>query len=654
MVAIADQEWQIPPVPERSGDGIVTRRRFIGVGAGAFVAAILAACGTTSTTPTTGSAASSAPAASAAPTAVSGASSAPSAAASAAPTTAPSGKKGGESHGAWPYPVPPEGHFNSINGIPKRILSDGLYRDILEMPLGMLYWQESKYTQLLATDWKFDGDNFRVTLRKGVKWSDGKDFGPQDVITTFTLLRLLRQPVWNFIDEVKADGDSGVVFHMNKPSSVVERYVIRENMRSDATFGEWSKKVQDIFTSGKTTDSNEFKQLNQDFQQFRPKEMITTGPFKIDASSLTNAQVTLTKVPTSWVADKVAFDKVVIYNGETPDITPVVLARDVDYATHGFPPATEEAFKGLGLRIVRPPTYSGAALIINFDKLGPVFGDKKVRQALAYAINRPQNAQVTYGESGGKINYMAGIADTLVPQWLSADDVKKLNTYPYDTKKAEQLLTEAGWKKGGDGSWTTKDGTKVGDYEVVCAAEYADHSASAQDVADQLTKFGIKTAVRTINFAQVDTDVWKGNFQLAIRTWGSSTQPHPQFSYDQGFLYYNAGRAANAGGKGMNFPLKQTTDTVGDVDLEQLTIQSGQGTDAAAQKAAVTKIALAFNELLPMYPLYERFGNNPVLDNGSKLRVVGWPKDDDVILKNSAYADSFVTMKLLDGSLKPA
>ena len=264
---MADQEWQIPPVPERSGDGIVTRRRFIGVGAGAFVAAILAACGTTSTTPTTGSAASSAPAASAAPTAVSGASSAPSAAASAAPTTAPSGKKGGEFHGAWPYPVPPEGHFNSINGIPKRILSDGLYRDILEMPLGMLYWQESKYTQLLATDWKFDGDNFRVTLRKGVKWSDGKDFGPQDVITTFTLLRLLRQPVWNFIDEVKANGDSGVVFHMNKPSSVVERYVIRENMRSDATFGEWSKKVQDIFTSGKTTDSNEFKQLNQDFQQ---------------------------------------------------------------------------------------------------------------------------------------------------------------------------------------------------------------------------------------------------------------------------------------------------------------------------------------------------------------------------------------------------
>ena len=47
-------------------------------------------------------------------------------------------------------------------------------------------------------------------------------------------------------------------------------------------------------------------------------------------------------------------------------------------------------------------------------------------------------------------------------------------------------------------------------------------------------------------------------------------------------------------------------------------------------------------------------GNNPVLDSGAKLRVTGWPKDDDVILKNSAYADSFVTMGLLAGTLKPA
>ena len=42
-----------------------------------------------------------------------------------------------------------------------------------------------------------------------------------------------------------------------------------------------------------------------------------------------------------------------------------MLAQQVDYATHGFPPATEKAFKDAGVRILRPPIYSGPALNCN-------------------------------------------------------------------------------------------------------------------------------------------------------------------------------------------------------------------------------------------------------------------------------------------------
>ena len=61
------------------------------------------------------------------------------------------------------------------------------------------------------------------------------------------------------------------------------------------------------------------------------------------------------KNETSYWADDVNFDVVYIYNGETPTVTPLVLANQVDYATHGFPPATERAFQGGGIRILRPP-----------------------------------------------------------------------------------------------------------------------------------------------------------------------------------------------------------------------------------------------------------------------------------------------------------
>jgi peptide/nickel transport system substrate-binding protein len=100
----------------------------------------------------------------------------------------------------------------------------------------------------------------------------------------------------------------------------------------------------------------------------------------------------------------------------------------------------------------------------------------------------------------------------------------------------------------------------------------------------------------------------------------------------------------------MAFDLKQKTDVAGDVDLEKLTLDSADGLDEGAQKANVAKIAKVSNELLPIIPLYERYGNNAALE---KVRVQAWPADDDPIMQNAPYADGIVTMLMLTGRLKP-
>ena len=87
-------------------------------------------------------------------------------------------------------------------------------------------------------------------------------------------------------------------------------------------------------------------------------------------------------------------------------------------------------------------------------------------------------------------------------------------------------------------------------------------------------------------------------------------------------------QAVRNGGKGMGFPLKQTTDALGEVDLEKLVIDSALGLDEEAQKANLGQIAIAFNELLPIIPMYERFGNNAAIEG---VRVKAWPADDDPI-----------------------
>jgi peptide/nickel transport system substrate-binding protein len=86
------------------------------------------------------------------------------------------------------------------------------------------------------------------------------------------------------------------------------------------------------------------------------------------------------------------------------------------------------------------------------------------------------------------------------------------------------------------------------------------------------------------------------------------------------------------------------------VDLNQLLVKTAEGADEAAQKAPVTAMAMAFNKLLPIIPLWERYGNNASLEG---VRVDKFPPDDDPIWKNPVYADNPVVVLLLQGKLKP-
>src|SRR5215210_8926814 len=212
----------------------------------------------------------------------------------------------------------------------------------------------------MATEWGFEPpDVFKVTLRKGAKWSDGSEFTSKDVVTTFNILRLQEQLVWNYLGSVEPDDEYNLTFMMKDPSTVVERLVLRERIRANSVYGEWSKKAQDLFDSGTDPESKEFRDVVTKFDEFKPEEMIVIGPFKIDKDSITESQLTMDKVDTAWNADRTKFDKLIIYNGEVPAVTPIVLSKDIDYATFEFPPATEKSFKEQGIRILRPPTYSG-------------------------------------------------------------------------------------------------------------------------------------------------------------------------------------------------------------------------------------------------------------------------------------------------------
>lgn len=580
---------------------------------------------------------------------------------------------GTEFHSAWPYMDPGAGgHFNNFvaNGI---MNPPNIYGDLMFVPMAMQYWATNEWLPLVATEWSFiqtghggdvtagaspatsgesdgnditDADTLRVTLREGLFWSDGSPVNAQDVIDTFDILKLQSNTAWDYLSAIEALDDYNLNFYMSLPSTVVERYVIRRSPMPSSIYGEWAQKARDLFDAGITNEDDQWKQLVEQFNSFRPETLVVNGPYTIDIPSITNAQFDMIKNDDSYWADQVAFDKIVNFNGETDTISAVVLNKDIDYATQGFPPATEESIIQSGIRILRPPVYSGPALLINFGRL-PQFLDKRVRQAVAHAINRDEAAIVSHGQSGIGVKLMSGMSDNLVPGWLDQESIDALNPYEFDVDKATALLEEAGWSKDGDW-WKDADGNEAS-YDISFPAEFARQSAAGANIAEQLTAFGFNMSPQAVTHTQIGTDVTEGRFDMTIQTWGSSTNPHPHYSYVQNFFTQNT-RVDSVGDRGIDFPLVQETEVAGTVDIESLVVASGEGMDIEVQKEQLTQIALVFNELLPKIQICEGLGNNAALEG---VRVQEWPADDDLILQNSPYADGIPTMLMLTNGLKP-
>lgn len=553
-------------------------------------------------------------------------------------------------HGGWPYELPPTGHFNLFTGLQNRV-DMGAYLDLTIAPGGMWYWSDEKWLFMVCKGFKFTEKEFVYNVADGLTWSNGEPITAKDVETTFWCRWVMRQQEWTFIEDLRANGDKQVIFKLKNPANVVERYIVRANIFPDKSYGEWATQARDLFRSGKTMDDPEGGRINDALQGWRPKdyesEVITSGPYRYDFGTMSNTKIELHKFDRGVHADQVKFGKVVIYRGETEAITPLLLNKTVDYATHGFPLATQQKLEDAGYRVLRPATYKGPGVLFCLDKV-PMFKDMLARQALAHAIDRAKAAEFSLADSGKAPPSMAGFSENLVGEWIPASDRAALNKYEYDPDKSAKLLEKAGWRKVGP-TWNTPDG-RQSQFKLLYPKDFLDWASTAQSVADQLTAFGIEITLDGIPSPQFTPRLPKGEFELAIEYWGWGN-PHPYFSFEKDFLTDNFPVAANQLGRGMAFALTQNTATWGEIDIQKLITSAGAGLSEDAQKDGITKLAKIFNELLPKIPVYERYGNNAALEG---VRVKAWPADDDPIYKNEPYSDNYAVLLLYDGRLEPA
>lgn len=540
-----------------------------------------------------------------------------------------------------PYTAPPVGHFNTFVTTGAMIL--GFYWDLMEMPLASYKWASQQYIPQLATSWKLTPpDKFTVQLRKGVKWSDGSTFSPQDVVDTFTILHAQSAPAWEYLESVAANGPNEVVFKMSDPTTLIEYLVLRTNIRARSVYGELASRAQSLFASGADVTSPQFASFIKDLNAFRPPKMVASGPYEIDPKTVTGAQLTMNRVPTAWNAKNVNFRQLINYNGaSTEQMAPLILAKKVMFATHGFSAPQIMGFHDAGIPTVKVPSYQLRYIMPNLAR-ATSFADVRVRQAVALGIDRKKMVAANK-LTDTDYQWITGLADNQSKIWLDKSNLSKLDPYKYNPAKANALMQQAGYKKV-DGVWQSSKGENL-EYDLLGVS--SNDVNRQQQAATALTQFGIKTTLKLVDSTTASAYYASGNYDLAYYNSSGTGKPHPFFAFDE---YYNTVNVSEKGG-GMHFPLKQTTKALGAVDLGKLTLQSAEGLSETSQRAAIAKLAISWNELVPLIPLMQRIANVPTVKGAE---VSGWPKVTNPLYQNSIYSDDFTTLWILDGTLKPS
>ncbi|HIT91080.1 MAG TPA: ABC transporter substrate-binding protein, partial [Candidatus Merdenecus merdavium] len=136
------------------------------------------------------------------------------------------------------------------------------------------------------------------------------------------------------------------------------------------------------------------------------------------------------------------------------------------------------------------------ALYLNHDD--PLFADKKIREALSYAVN-PQEIMDFIADGKG-----VQIGSNIFPSFEKYYDKDLADLYPTDIAKSKELLAEAGYP----------DGIS---FTITVPSNYQPHIDTAQVVAEQLKKAGVDAKIELIEWSSWLTDVYGArNFQATI------------------------------------------------------------------------------------------------------------------------------------------
>ena len=395
-----------------------------------------------------------------------------------------------------------EGSIGDASILIPILASDNTSHEIAGMVFNGLvkYDKDIKIVGDLAESWDVSRDGLVITfhLRKGVRWHDGHPFTAEDVLYTYRVT----------IDPKTPTPYAGDFLKVRK-AEVLDPHTFRvtyDKPFAPALMSWGSAILPKHLLEGKDITKSPLG-----------RHPVGTGPYRFK-EWVTGQKIVL-------VANPDYFEGRPYIDGYIMRIIPDMATMFLELRANGvdrmsltplqYTRQTENNLFRKSFNKYRYLSFSYTFLGYNLKK--PMFADKRVRQAIAYAVNKDEIIEGILLGLGKEATgpYKPGA-------WAYNSQVKR---YPYDPAKARALLAEAGWKDTNGDGILEKNGEPFV-FEIITNQGNEVRAKCAEIIQKRLAEVGIQVKIRILEWAAFVNDfINKRRFDATILAWTIPMDP---------------------------------------------------------------------------------------------------------------------------------
>ncbi len=405
--------------------------------------------------------------------------------------------------------------------------------------------------------------SYSFTVRRGARFADGQSLTAADVLFSLKVVKnplVLAPHLRNYfaaVQDAQVEGEYGITITCGEPYFLNDRMLgslnilprhfydpqglMEEVSLSSLVDGSWKEGA----------DSLRVSRFAQQFNQNFNRKVLGSGSYLIEdveRDVVTQQKVVLTRNANYWGAGKADLpdpgyvDKIVFKIINNMDAAFIELKngnldvhrlQPLEFKDRSWSPEfTDRFLKGI--------QYSSGYVYIGWNNNHPIFGDRRVRQAMTHLIDKDDMV----------VNLLFGLGESVESpiHKFRPEYNNELKSYGYDREKAEALLQEAGWEDSdGDGVLDkVVDGQRI-PFSFVFLVNSGNQIRKdiALVVQGELRDVGIECEVRELDWSIFLDRVKNKNFDAVTLGWTGSLRFPPDD--------YQIWHSSQAEGNGSNF-----------------------------------------------------------------------------------------------------